>query len=69
MMLYDGQDLLSYENLVIKKTMPTWRCRLTNNTYWNVEDGNQPNWFHRKMQQLCFGFKWEKVNGELQDCQ
>ena len=24
-------------------------------------DENVPNWFHRKMQQLCFGFQWRKV--------
>ena len=24
-------------------------------------EGNEPNWFHRKMQELCFGFKWRKV--------
>lgn len=24
--------------------------------------GDEPNWFHRKMQQLCFGFKWERVS-------
>jgi hypothetical protein len=28
-----------------------------------VEEGNEPNWFHRKMQELCFGFKWEKIDG------
>lgn len=22
--------------------------------------GNEPNWFHRKMQELAFGFKWVK---------
>lgn len=24
--------------------------------------GNEPNWFHRKMQQLCFGVQWRKRN-------
>jgi hypothetical protein len=23
--------------------------------------GQEPNWFHRKMQELCFGFQWRKV--------
>jgi hypothetical protein len=23
--------------------------------------GQEPNWFHRKMQQLVFGVKWRKV--------
>lgn len=22
--------------------------------------GNEPNWFHRKMQELCFGIQWRK---------
>ena len=22
--------------------------------------GREPNWFHRKMQELCFGIKWRK---------
>ena len=22
--------------------------------------GNEPNWFHRMMQELCFGFKWRQ---------
>ena len=40
-----------------------WRCQLTQGTFWQVQEGQQPNWFHRKMQQLCFGFKWEKIDG------
>lgn len=23
-------------------------------------EGNEPNWFHRKMQELCFGVQWRK---------
>jgi hypothetical protein len=23
-------------------------------------EGNEPNWFHRKMQRLCFGIQWRK---------
>jgi hypothetical protein len=40
-----------------------WECRLIDGpmgvTYVPTE-GSVPNWFHRKMQQLCFGFKWRK---------
>lgn len=46
----------------IKPPKYRWRIRLTHNTYWQVEEGKEPNWFHRKMQELCFGVKWEKVN-------
>ena len=40
-----------------------WKCELQKGTFWNVEEGKQPNWFHRKMQELCFGIKWSKING------
>lgn len=39
-----------------------WRVKLTDNTYCMVEEGKQPNVFHRKMQELFFGIKWERVN-------
>ena len=48
---------------LIKNPKYTWRCRLIHGTWWMVEEGKQPNWFHRKMQELCFGFKWEKYDG------
>jgi hypothetical protein len=27
---------------------------------YNPVKGQEPNWFHRKMQELCFGFQWRK---------
>lgn len=27
---------------------------------WTSREGHEPNWFHRKMQELCFGIKWRK---------
>lgn len=27
---------------------------------WNPREGHEPNWFHRKMQEFCFGIKWRK---------
>ncbi len=30
---------------------------------YNPNKGQEPNWFHRKMQELCFGFQWRKTNG------
>lgn len=30
---------------------------------YNPNKGQVPNWFHRKMQELCFGFQWRKTNG------
>ncbi len=49
------------ECVTISMPKYTWRCQLLTGTYWNVEEGKEPNWFHRKMQQLCFGIKWEKL--------
>lgn len=40
-----------------------WKCELHKGTFWRVEEGRQPNWFHRKMQELCFGIKWSKIDG------
>ena len=40
-----------------------WQCRLIdgpNGVTYTPTKGNEPNWFHRKMQELCFGFKWRK---------
>ena len=40
-----------------------WQCTLIggpNGAVYNPSEGNEPNWFHRKMQELCFGFKWRK---------
>lgn len=42
-----------------------WKCYLSGrNTaleviYIPIKDA-EPNWFHRKMQEFCFGFKWVK---------
>lgn len=45
-----------------------WRCWLMGdhdkNQYGAIVyqpiKGREPNWFHRKMQELCFGFQWRK---------
>jgi hypothetical protein len=36
-----------------------WEMRVCNVTYVPPQ-GEEPCWFHRKMQELCFGFKWRK---------
>jgi hypothetical protein len=53
----------------IKQTEPSnWQCFLLGDrktfegsVVWRPVKGSEPNWFHRKMQELCFGFKWRKV--------
>jgi hypothetical protein len=39
-----------------------WQCRLTDNLVLRPNKGGEPNWFHRWMQRLAFGFRWERVN-------
>lgn len=40
----------------------TWKCQLVPKVFWHVEEGKQPNAFHRFMQRLCFGFKWSRID-------
>ena len=39
-----------------------WKCKLIEGTYWYIEDGKQPNAFHRFMQRICFGIKWSRID-------
>jgi hypothetical protein len=36
-----------------------WKITLWENTHCHTHKA--PNWFWRKMQYLCFGFKWEPL--------
>ena len=47
---------------VISSPNYSWKCELAPNVFWNVEEGKQPNAFHRWMQKICFGFKWSKID-------
>ena len=41
-----------------------WQCILfggPTSVVFTPAKGQEPNWFHRKMQELCFGVKWKKV--------
>jgi hypothetical protein len=41
-----------------------WQCQIIGGpmgVVFTPAEGSEPNWFHRKMQELCFGFKWRKV--------
>ena len=40
-----------------KKSAWTMNC---GNVYYTPNEGKEPNWFHRKMQELILGFKWRK---------
>lgn len=34
-------------------------------THWMVQEGKQPNAFHRFMQRICFGFKWSRIDDQF----
>lgn len=43
-----------------------WECvvvgfRTKTPLIYRPSEGNVPNWFHRKMQELCFGVKWRRT--------
>lgn len=40
-----------------------WQCELVphGGATFHPCKGQVPNWFHRKMQELCFGVKWTKT--------
>lgn len=59
------------EHLVLVTTpeYSDWGCWIMGDYKGRGSDGatvyypyknNVPNWFHRKMQELCFGFQWRK---------
>jgi hypothetical protein len=47
----------------ISATKYDWKCQIIeDHLVWHVEEGKQPNAFHRLMQRLFFGIKWSKIN-------
>lgn len=55
---------LDKENTCLQFSVPKasdWQCRVANITYRPVA-GKEPNRFHRFMQGLILGLKWEKVS-------
>ena len=38
-----------------------WICHLSEGFSYAPPNGKEPNAFHRKMQELIFGFKWRKA--------
>lgn len=68
---YNPKDFLIGEGTTIKiQPMPgpsEWQCYLSGKpgdmwcTVYRPNKGQEPNWFHRKMQELAFGIKWRKT--------
>lgn len=59
-----------YDGSISINKMPElsdWKCYLTGypespfgSLVLTPTKGNEPNWFHRNMQELILGFKWRK---------
>lgn len=45
----------------IKIPVYAWKCQMSPNYFRYVEKGSQLNAFHRLMQQLILGFRWERL--------
>ena len=37
-----------------------WNANVTGETVFSPAEGSEPNWFHRFMHRLAFGFVWRK---------
>ena len=69
---YGEEELKMDEYTIIEPPKQSdWKIYLLgdeNNPHYSVTlgvvEGNVKNWFHRKMQEWCFGFKWRKNNGK-----
>jgi len=51
----------SYTFSMPKKS--AWTVELIGNVFFTPDEGKEPNWLHRKMHELVFGFKWRKKDG------
>jgi len=63
----EWKKIVSESSISINLSPPVsdWECVVISNGQWSTTfrpvKGSEPNWFHRKMQELCFGIKWRKV--------
>ena len=50
--------------MLVKVPERTWTLYPCNGSYLKIELSHAPNWFHRKMQGLLLGFRYEKIKKE-----
>jgi hypothetical protein len=55
----NGVKLSCIKPLVYQKNS-NWTCKINDNLHYIPVEGQEPNAFHRKMQELAFGIKWVK---------
>lgn len=58
-----GQTTDGRFELIEDRSPSDWQVRHGNMIYRPFK-GDEPNWFHRWMQRLAFGFRWERVSNE-----
>lgn len=47
---------------VLRPPKYSYHLHITPSFIINIVEGREPNWFHRWMQKICFGFRWEKID-------
>ena len=47
---------------IIEEPKYAWSVEIAPEIFWYREEGQQPNVFHRMMQEMFFGFKWRKID-------
>lgn len=55
-----GTDLRGYSATISIPERSNYTVELLGNVFYTPEKNKEPNWFHRKMQELAFGVKWRK---------
>lgn len=57
------------QNFIIGKiSLPersNWTCVFCDEFRLTPKLNKEPNWFHRKMQEICFGVKWIKNESKV----
>lgn len=59
-----GYPVMSERTDAVEVTRPqlsNWRVHLMNGVVFTPKNNCEPNWFHRRMQELAFGVRWERV--------
>ena len=46
----------------------SWKCEVSGGWIWYFEEGQQPCWFHRKMQGLVLGLRWSRIDQKGEEC-
>lgn len=55
------ENVTTHTNAFFRTPSYSWKLWLNSNTWFMYEEGKQPNAFHRLMQRLILGFKWERI--------